>query len=256
MITHFPPIDGSSGVVVGDIPFYLAVAQGNVSGYSNVSKFGYNSSIGSSSYESIWETGGVYSFMSTADQLEVVSADANDTSVGTGARTVELQGLDSSYDLLTETVTMNGTTAVTTTGSFLRIFRARVLTAGTGEVNAGAITITDQDTSTTRATISAGQGQTLMSVYTVPNGKTAYIVKINVSSGKDQEIKFRLRTNDRTVTNGAWQIKEFIDTRGGFTPWDKLAINKVTQKTDIDLQAIGQSTTSAAGGFELIIVDN
>jgi hypothetical protein len=151
---------------------------------------------------------------------------------------------------------MNGTATVTTTGSFLRIFRARVITAGTSETNAGDITITDQDTSTTRATISAGNGQTLMAVYTVPAGKTAYIVKINVSSGKDQEITFRLRTNDRTITNSSWQIKEFIDTRGGFTPWDKLAINKVTQKTDIDLQAIGQSTTAAAGGYELILVDN
>ena len=256
MITHFPPIDGSSGVAVGDKPFYLAVAQGAVEGYSNVSKFGYNDAIGSGSYESIWETGGAYPFMTTADQLEIVSADSNDTSAGSGARTVELQGLDSSYNLLTETITMNGTATVTTTGSFLRIFRVRVITAGTSETNEGNITITDQDTSTTRATISAGNGQTLMAVYTVPAGKTAYIVKINVSSGKDQEITFRLRTNDRTITNSSWQIKEFIDTRGGFTPWDKLAINKVTQKTDIDLQAIGQSTTAAAGGYELILVDN
>lgn len=254
-ISYFPPLDGATGTTIAGKPFYLAVAQGEVEGYSNVSKFGYNDSIGSGAYESIWESGGAYPFMSSADTLDVVSADANDTSAGTGARTVELEGLDSNYAVITETVTMNGTTAVTTTASFLRIYRARVLTAGTSEENAGEITISDTTGSTTRATISAGQGQTLMAVYTVPAGKTAYIVKINVSSGKDSEIEFRLRTKTSTA-NSAWQIKEYIDTRGGFTPWDKLAMNSIVEKSDIDLQAIGSNTTSAAGGFELILVDN
>lgn len=255
MITHFPPIDGSSGVAVGDIPFYLAVAQGAVEGYSNVSKFGYNSSVGSISYESVWETGGAYPFMTTADQLEIVSADSNDTSAGSGARTVELQGLDSSYNLLTETITMNGTTAVTTSGSFFRIFRAIVITAGTGNVNAGNITITDQDTSTTRASILAGNGQTLMAVYTVPAGKTAYIVNFNFSSSKDQEMEYRIRTRNG-IADAAWQLKEFVTCRGGFNDFIKRAINLVPEKTDIDMQAKAQSTSTATAGFELILVDN
>ena len=39
------PITGGS--TVDDIPFYLAVQQGKVPGYSMINKFGYNSSIGS-----------------------------------------------------------------------------------------------------------------------------------------------------------------------------------------------------------------
>ena len=136
---------GSTTPSSAEIDFYLAVAKGDFTGYSNVSKFGYNPTVGSGNYESIWEGSNAYPWMSTDDQLEVLSSDTDDTSAGTGARTVELQGLDSSWNVLTETVTMNGTSAVTTTGSFLRIFRARVVTAGSSGRNEGTITIRDRN---------------------------------------------------------------------------------------------------------------
>lgn len=243
-----------------ELEFYLDVATGNIGGVSNVSKFGYNPAVGSTNYESIWEGSNAYPWQTVADQLEVLSSSVNDTSAGTGARTVELQGLDSSWNLLTETVTMNGTTAVTTTGSFLRIFRARVVTAGTSLRNEGDITIRDQDTSTTRALITngatSGMGQTLMAVYTVPAGKTAYIMNIDFSSSKDLEQRYRLMQRDNAVTNAAWNVKEFVTGRGGFSDFKKVAIQKATEKTDLDLQVISSATSSAAGGFELILIDN
>jgi len=251
---------GSTTPSSAEIDFYLAVAKGDFTGYSNVSKFGYNQTVGSGNYESIWEGSNAYPWMSAADQLEVLSSDTDDTSAGTGARTVELQGLDSSWNVLTETVTMNGTSAVTTTGSFLRIFRARVVTAGSSGRNEGTITIRDQDTSTTRALITNGatdgNGQTLMAVYTIPAGKTGYVININVSSQKDQEQTYKLMARDNTVANAAWNVKEFLTGRGGFSTWRKYAINKVTEKTDIDLQVISNSTSAASGGFELILIDN
>ena len=251
---------GSTTPSSAEIDFYLAVAKGDFTGYSNVSKFGYNPTVGSGNYESIWEGSNAYPWMSTDDQLEVLSSDTDDTSAGTGARTVELQGLDSSWNLLTETVTMNGTSAVTTTGSFLRIFRAKVVTAGSSGRNEGTITIQDQDTSTTRALITNGvtdgNGQTLMAVYTIPAGKTGYVININVSSQKDQEQTYRLMARDNTVANAAWNVKEFLTGRGGFSDWRKYAINKATEKTDLDFQVISNSTSAAAGGFELILIDN
>jgi len=44
--------------------------------------------------------------------------------------------------------------------------------------------------------------------------------------------------------------------RGGFSDFTKRGINKYTEKTDLDLQAISSATGSVAGGFELIIIDN
>ena len=75
------PITGGS--TVDDIPFYLAVQQGKVPGYSMVNKFGYNSSIGSGAFETIWETGNNYPWQTTQATLDVVSDNANDDVVGT-----------------------------------------------------------------------------------------------------------------------------------------------------------------------------
>ena len=255
-ITVYPPLDGSSGTVVAGTPFYLAISQGEIEGYSNVNKFGYNSAIGSGSFEVIWETGGQYPYQSTAVAVDVVSDDVADDVAGTGARTLKIQGLDGDYNLAEETIDMDGTTTVTTTQTFLRVFRASVETAGTSKTNVGDITIEYAGGSDVAATITAENGQTLMAIYTIPAGKTGYVLAINVSSGKDQEQTYKLLTRNNTVTDAAFQTKEFLDTRGGFINFSKVAISKITEKTDIELQAKSSATSSASGGFELILVDN
>lgn len=109
---------GSTTPGSAEIDFYLAVAKGDFTGYSKVSKFGRNASVKSSGYETIWDGSNLYPWPTAAETLEVASSDNDDTSAGTGARTVEIQGLDSNWDPLTETVTMNGGTDVTTNNSF------------------------------------------------------------------------------------------------------------------------------------------
>jgi hypothetical protein len=52
---------------------------------------------------------------------------------------LRIQGLDGSYNLAEETVDMDGTTTVTTTQTFLRVFRMSVETAGTSGNNEGNI---------------------------------------------------------------------------------------------------------------------
>ena len=248
---------GATSPSSAEIDFYLSVAKGDFTGYSNVSKFGINSTVGSGGFESIWEGSNAYPWPTAAATLSVVSASANDASGGTGARTVEIQGLDSSWNLLTETITMNGLTPVVTTGSFLRVFRARVVTAGSLKSNAAEITMSSGGTTLAYITYDTiGMGQTLMAVYTIPNGKTGYIINLNVSSSKDSEHRFRFMTRDNVVTDAAWNVKEYMSARGGFSSWRKYAINKVTEKTDIDLQVISNSTSAASGGFELILIDN
>jgi len=247
---------GGTSPGTSDIDFYLAVAKGDFTGYTKVNKFGYNDSIGSGAFEVIWETGGQYPYQSSAVTVDVVSDNANDDVAGTGARTLKIQGLDGSYNLAEETVDMDGTTTVTTTQTFLRVFRMSVETAGTSGNNEGDITVTYTGGSDVAATITAGNGQTLMAVYTIPAGKTGYIVAMNFGSSKDQEQTCKLKTRDNTVANSAFQTKEYLNIRGGFTYFPKRAITKITEKTDIELQAISNSTSSASGGFELILIDN
>ena len=82
-------------------------------GYKVIHKFGHNLDI-NSSYETLWSVGGNYSYLSSATTLKISSADANDDDGDTGARTVLVQGLDTNYNEIEETVTLNGQTAVNT----------------------------------------------------------------------------------------------------------------------------------------------
>ena len=248
------PITGGS--TVDDIPFYLAVQQGKVPGYSMINKFGYNPTIGSGSFETIWETGNNYPWQSSAVTVDVVSDNANDDVAGTGARTLRIEGLDSSYAFTEETVDMDGTTTVTTTQTFLRVFRMSVETAGTSGNNVGDITATYTGGSDVAATITAGNGQTLMAIYTIPAGYTGYLLSMNISSGKDQEMEFKFIQRDNSVTNAAFQTKQFLNVRGGQTTVIFNAINVIPEKSDIYVSGKASSTSSSSASFDLLLVQD
>ena len=175
--------------------------------------------------------------MTVADQLEVLSSDANDANADTGAWTVAVSGLDANWDEISETVTLNGTTPVTTTASFRRIFRAKVVTAGTSGVNEGTITIRDQDTDTARAIITSLIGQTLMATWTVPNGYTFYLTSWFAGSAVSKAIDIGIFTRDNSVPNASWQNKKFMSfTDSVFKLPYELPI-PFTGKTDIEVRA-------------------
>lgn len=109
---------------------------------------------------------------SSAESWEIVSDNVNDTAAGTGARTVSITTLDGSYAEVTQTITLNGTTAVALTGTHLRINSATVVTAGSGGVNTGLLTIRVSGGGAARAYLSAGDGILNQCKYTVPAGHT------------------------------------------------------------------------------------
>jgi len=145
-------------------PFELQVARGQVAYHTPQFKFGFNPDVDDSE-ETVWAQGGLYSYLSSASILKVSSSSTADDSAGTGARTVQLYGLDANYNEINETVTLDGQTAVNTTNSFLRINRMVVRSAGTGEKNAGVIyagagTVTAGVPANKYATIAIGDNQT------------------------------------------------------------------------------------------------
>ena len=255
-ITHYPTIISNVSGSEAGYPFYLEVQQGKIPGHSMVNKFGYNPTIGSGSFETIWETGNSYPWQSTAVTVDVVSDDTNDDVAGTGARTLRIQGLDGSYNFAEETVNMDGTTTVTTTQTFLRVFRMSVETVGSSGNNEGDITVTYTGGSDVAATITVGNGQTLMALYTIPAGYTGYLLTLNVSSGKDQEMLFKIITRDNSITDAGFQIKQFLDVRGGLTFIDFADGGAYGEKTDIQVDAKASSTSSAAASFDLLLVQD
>ncbi len=104
----------------------------NIPGWLTMSARGRNGDVDTGSPESIWSPGGIYLFPTVASTLEAISDSANDTAVGSGARTIRISGLDANFDYIEEDVTMNGTTVTTPTSqSFIRVNTVFVLDAGT-----------------------------------------------------------------------------------------------------------------------------
>lgn len=94
--------------------------------------------------EDVWDAGGVYVFpaaLQEAADIDVQSNSTDDAAAGTGARTLLIRGLDADYMEQEETVTLNGVTPIHLTGDYIRFFDARVVTVGTGEVNAGDVNV-------------------------------------------------------------------------------------------------------------------
>ena len=223
-------------------PIGLSIQRGNVGNFSGVHKFGLNTAVGSGDFETVWDGNNTYTYPSSSGTATATSSDTDDN---TG--TVKIFGLDSNYDLAEETLTIGGSAG---TVSFIRVFRAVMITANTGTANVGTITITVS--TTTVAQIRAGYGQTLMCVYTIPRNYNAYLMQIDLGSSKDLENEIRFISKE--IDNGnVWNTRAFITTRGGFIEKNYAVPVKFTEKTDLELVAKASATSSVSAGFELIL---
>lgn len=130
--------------------------------------------------------GTTYTPQGTNQQRSVNSTNANDTAAGTGARTIKITYFDASCNgPFTETITLNGTTAVNTVSTTIALIeRIEVVTVGSGGGNAGTIQI---------FTLAAGGGsvwgsiaisdnQTYWAHHYVSSNKTCYIMNIEGSA--------------------------------------------------------------------------
>jgi len=229
--------------------FGLQVARGQIPYHKHVYKFGQNAVVGDS-VETIWLQGGLYSYPPSATTMTVSSSDTNDTSAGTGARTVLIFGLDGDYNEISETIILNGQTPVTTTNSFLRVNRAIVLTAGSGGANAGIIyvgtgTVTTGVPANIYTTINGdGTNQTLQAFWTVPVNYTAYIHQTNISTGNSSNTPAVLKTLlVARPHGGVFNTKEVIVlTDGNHLQMYSFPI-KLTEKTDIEFRAVSSSAS-------------
>jgi len=228
-------------------PFELQVAQGQIAYHKHVYKFGQNAVVGNS-IETIWQQGGLYSYPPSATTMTVSSSNANDTSAGTGARTVQIVGLDGDYNEISETIILNGQTAVTTTNSFLRVNRGVVLTAGSGGVNAGIIyvgtgTVTLGVPANVYTTINGdGTNQTLQAFWTVPANYNAYIYQTNISTGNTSNTPAVLKTLlVARPYGGVFNTKEIIVLTDGNHLQNYSFPITLTEKTDIEFRAESSS---------------
>ena len=161
----------------------LALSRGLILGHSVVHIHGHNDDVDVGT-EDINESGGDLAYLSAAETMLIASTSASDASAGTGVRSLRINGIDASGATLSEDITLNGTSSVTTVASFLRVNDLISLTAGSAGSNVGDITCTASTAATVQNQIAVGKGIDQNSSYTVTTGCKLYVYLLEWNAAK------------------------------------------------------------------------
>lgn len=245
--------------------YFNDVSQGVYDGEYIVNKFGRNGAIGTSLAPV--SIGGNYRTPTTAQALEFVSTSANDTAAGSGARSIFIQGLDSNFDLISETIATNGLTPVALVNSYTRVFRFFVATSGTyasqtASSHAGNLILQASGAGDEWARIDLvatvfGVGQSQIGCYTVPRGYTACLLSkhITVETNKPASLYFFKRDQINVASAPFGPMRLFEENDGIQAPFSvngKAPIQTFDEMTDIGFMSIvGAGTASVSVDFQL-----
>ena len=232
-------------------PFELQVARGQIQGHTNFCQFGFNSAVGTS-YETVWIGSSAYTFPAAAAVMKISSSSATDDKDSTGAHTVLIEGLDASYNLISEVVTLEGQTPQDTDNSYLRVNRLTVLTAGSGGTSVGAIYAGTGDVVdgipaviVNRTGVNSNESESAF--YTVPDGYTAYITRWSMSSANTEanaSTQFALRVRP---FGGVFGFKALYYTPGnGIYECEALYPVGIPGKSDIEVRAAASAGSAFA----------
>jgi len=227
--------------------FLFDVVRGAIPNAFAVHKFGANFDIDQADDpESVWTGGGLYPWASlSSDQtIYCLSTSASDTT------TLTIEGLDADYNEQSETVTLTGTTAVTTTNTYIRVFRMTYDAENVGNITARVTS----GTGTVVAQIDAGYAQTLMAVYTVPAGFTGYLVTLDatIDGTKTCQMLMYHRLNGKP-----FRIAHVAESDGHYR-YDFNSPLQLPEKTDVDIRIneVSGNDARVTANFDLVLLKN
>lgn len=246
----------------GTTDFLMECAKGNVAGHSVETLRGHDNNISTTLATVGEENGNLYTYSSSADIDSISSSSASDT------HDITIEGLDATYAEVTQTVTLTGQTPVTLGTSLMRVNHVYnnvgttltktlgivyVFVSG-GTVTAGVPqTVADiRGTIPLLGTLSTEHHQN--SVFTVPAGKTAYIVfgKTTVTDAKALELTFW-----GGVGQSAMAVSHHIDVKDNNYDYFFKVPQVVTEKTDLEVRAtVDTGTAEVSVAYDIVLVDN
>lgn len=213
-------------------------------------RFGVNTAIGVT-FATVDSFGAAAPYMpSTALKFEAVSSSANDTAAGSGARTIEITGLGTAWQIQVETIILNGVTPVQTVNDYLRVTKAEVISVGSyGAVNAGNILVRGTGGGTSAVQIDTGLGVSLGSHFCIPAGYTGKIAGLNYSTdaGKYATLRLnqRLRANNVAAPFAPIEIVQVFDGLAGGQQFDYSTPLEFAAYTDVWATAKVAAATAA-----------
>lgn len=259
---------------MGPIKYYLGdgrhaegihIANGQMLNTKHINKFGYNAGV-PSSWELIAVNSNNITYPTTAGVVSLVSTHADDDGTdlaNEGAFTVKIDGLDADYNDQSVTVTLTGQSAVTTAETFLRVFRMSVESSYDDEGATGIITASIDGN--VQATISPTyDNQTLQCNYTIPAGKTGYLIRMQATATKSNKtgmVGFFIKEFDDIDGSATtcWRVKQLVETYRDSVEVDFPVPIVIPEKTDCELRAMNvedNSLMSIGGTYDLLVVKN
>jgi len=244
--------------------FINEVANGNIYGYKVIDIFGFNSLISESESADVWEGGGkyVYDVYGTAPIESLVSNDNTDNVP------IKITGLNIEGIEVEQIVNLNGSTRVSLNIPLWRIFKMEndgasdlkgcvFCYTGTGNVpNIGDNTI--------RCIIKGNNNKSLMGIYTIPKGKTGYLVKgefgIEFTGNVGAGTNYATCHYESRRINKTFKVKKKISliTLGCSLYTDKRSFpDPIPELTDIKLVVDEVSENIGIwGAFDILLKDN
>lgn len=262
----------SGNLKVTDAENTLAIAKGEVVGSSDVNKWGNAPDFDTADGEvDIWdgaEDGANWELMSYVFPTSATIDSVSSTNAG-DTNTITLIGLDENWEEVTQQITLNGQNRVALTTNLIRFYRGY---NDNGTEFTGHVIIHEQDTLTAgvpntaskiKGVIHPDEQQTEMAIYTIPAGKTGYLMGgycSTAGANKDSNylIKFKIRSE-----GGVFRTQQKVaigDNGTSFIQFEYAVPQVLAEKTDLkvtaSMQATGGTGASVSAGFSVILIDN
>lgn len=176
-----------------------------------------------------------------------------DALAGTGAQIIQLEGLNSNYDMISEKISLKGASAsLSTSKSFLRINRAYITQAGTGLKNAADIII-ENTSGVEMIIIPSGLSQTQSMKYTVPNGYNGLMVDLNIYLDKAKEATCSIYMKGPETTDPIRNISVYVGIDGEHKSNFVIPVF-IPEKYDLWLTGVVTTTTTTCSSNGQIVL--
>lgn len=229
----------------------IKISRGQVKGVIPVHKFGAVPSMSTATTGTVWDKNDTIYPWSTwnagANTITVNSSSSSDVNTS-----VIVVGLDANYDEIQEEIEMVTQNGNASSNNFIRVYRAFM---GNGNTNVGTISIKNGTTDV--ALITAGFGQTLMAIFTIPRNYSGYLYQGTASAqaGADATGNMFVRYGGTTAFRVAHSFE--VDGDGGQYFYPFSFPPELPEKSDIDVRMTTRTNNGRyTAAFDLLLVKN
>jgi hypothetical protein len=246
IVSSYPDVLNTQSIYSAD--WQTQVGRGKIPGVTNLNFNGYQGNLGTT-FMPVWDANTTYTYPVSASTMLLYSTSASDT-----ALQIRIEGLDASYNALSETITLtNGTTGVTTANSYFRIQSISIVTTSSNNP-VGNIILGNAGKTAIYAQLNDGNGRSNMTLYTVPAGYTFYLTQVNAFSDQKSNAVTYYRSYTRSPTGITNIIRNvpftisYLSTRVTPRPYP--------EKSDIQWQCASSATSAVGLQIEGLLIAN